>query len=64
MLAVRLPEAVRARAESADPLQVPSPSKAPPSATPAYHVNAGDTITIDVPEAVAAEPSGEDIALI
>jgi 23S rRNA pseudouridine1911/1915/1917 synthase len=30
---------------------------------PAYHVAQGDTITIDVPEAVAAEPSGEDIAL-
>jgi 23S rRNA pseudouridine1911/1915/1917 synthase len=30
---------------------------------PAYHVAAGDTITIDVPEAVAAEPAGEDIAL-
>ncbi len=25
--------------------------------------SAGDTITIDVPEAVAAEPAGEDIAL-
>jgi 23S rRNA pseudouridine1911/1915/1917 synthase len=30
---------------------------------PAYHVGPGDTITIDVPEAVAAEPLGEDIAL-
>ena len=30
---------------------------------PAYHVAAGDTITIDVPEAVDAEPSGENIAL-
>ncbi|HET7885765.1 MAG TPA: RluA family pseudouridine synthase [Bradyrhizobium sp.] len=30
---------------------------------PAYHVAAGDTITIDVPEPVAAEPLGEDIAL-
>jgi len=30
---------------------------------PAYHVVTGDTITIDVPEAVAAEPSGEAIAL-
>jgi 23S rRNA pseudouridine1911/1915/1917 synthase len=30
---------------------------------PAYHVAAGDTITIDVPEAIAAEPAGEDIAL-
>src|SRR6266702_5816238 len=30
---------------------------------PAYHVGKGDTITIDVPEAVPAEPEGEDIAL-
>ena len=30
---------------------------------PAYHVSAGDTITIDVPPAIAAEPEGEDIAL-
>ncbi|MDB5546866.1 MAG: pseudouridine synthase, RluA family [Tardiphaga sp.] len=30
---------------------------------PAYHVSAGDTITIDVPPSVAAEPAGEDIAL-
>ncbi len=30
---------------------------------PAYHVARGDTITIDLPEPVAAEPEGEDIAL-
>jgi 23S rRNA pseudouridine1911/1915/1917 synthase len=30
---------------------------------PAYHVAKGDTITINVPEAVAAEPAGEAIAL-
>src|SRR3954464_4434923 len=30
---------------------------------PAYHVAGGDTITIDVPEAAAAEPAGEAIAL-
>ena len=30
---------------------------------PAYHVAKGDTITIDVPPAVAAEPGAEDIAL-
>lgn len=30
---------------------------------PAYHVGQGDTITIDVPEPVAAEPQGEEIAL-
>jgi len=34
-----------------------------PIRDPAYHVAAGDTITIDVPQAVPAEPSGEDIAL-
>src|SRR3954471_9740734 len=34
-----------------------------PIRDPAYHVAAGDTITIDVPEAVPAEPAGEDIAL-
>jgi 23S rRNA pseudouridine1911/1915/1917 synthase len=30
---------------------------------PAHHVVSGDTIAIDVPEALPAEPSGEDIAL-
>ena len=34
-----------------------------PVRDPAYHVGPGDTITIDVPEAVAAEPAGEAIAL-
>jgi 23S rRNA pseudouridine1911/1915/1917 synthase len=34
-----------------------------PVRDPAYHVAAGDTITIDVPEAVAAEPQGEEIEL-
>lgn len=34
-----------------------------PVRDPAYHVAAGDTITIDVPPAVAAEPEGEDIPL-
>src|SRR5882757_2898102 len=34
-----------------------------PIRDPAYHVVAGDTITIDVPEAVPPEPKGEDIAL-
>ena len=37
--------------------------KSAPIRDPAYHVAAGDTITIDVPEAAAAEPAGEDIAL-
>jgi 23S rRNA pseudouridine1911/1915/1917 synthase len=30
---------------------------------PAYHVSPGDTITIDVPAAIPAEPAGEAIAL-
>src|SRR5260370_20885162 len=34
-----------------------------PIRDPAYHVAAGDTITIDVPEAAPAEPGAEDIAL-
>src|SRR3954449_9285909 len=34
-----------------------------PIRDPAYHVAAGDTITIEVPPAVAAEPAGEPIAL-
>src|SRR6267154_632462 len=37
--------------------------KSAPVRDPAYHVSTGDTITIDVPEAVAAEPAGEAIAL-
>src|SRR3954451_7280137 len=34
-----------------------------PIRDPAYHVAAGDTITIEVPPAVAAEPQAEEIAL-
>jgi 23S rRNA pseudouridine1911/1915/1917 synthase len=34
-----------------------------PIRDPAYHVAPGDTITIDVPQAIAAEPQGENIAL-
>jgi 23S rRNA pseudouridine1911/1915/1917 synthase len=37
--------------------------KSAPVRDPAYHVAAGDTITIEVPEAVAAEPLAENIAL-
>jgi 23S rRNA pseudouridine1911/1915/1917 synthase len=37
--------------------------KGAPVRDPAYHVAAGDTITIDVPEPVAAEPLAERIAL-
>ena len=62
MLAVRLPELSRSRLKAlilAGSVTV----KSAPVRDPAYHVNAGDTITIDVPEAVAPEPAGEDIAL-
>ena len=34
-----------------------------PVRDPAHHVKTGDTITIDVPPAIAAEPEGENIAL-
>jgi 23S rRNA pseudouridine1911/1915/1917 synthase len=37
--------------------------KGAPVRDPAYHVAKGDTITIDVPEAVPAEPEGEGIPL-
>lgn len=38
-------------------------AKAAPIRDPAYHVAAGDTIIIDVPPAISAEPKGEAIAL-
>jgi 23S rRNA pseudouridine1911/1915/1917 synthase len=62
VLAVRRPELSRSRLKAlilAGSVMIESA----PIRDPAYHVNAGDTITIDVPEAVAAEPGGEDIAL-
>jgi 23S rRNA pseudouridine1911/1915/1917 synthase len=37
--------------------------EAAPVRDPAYHVTPGDTITIEVPQAVPAEPAGEDIKL-
>jgi len=40
-----------------------SPAATTPVRDPAYHVAAGDTIIIDVPEAADPEPKGEDIAL-
>lgn len=61
-LAVRLPELSRSRLKAlilAGSVAV----RGAPVRDPAYHVTAGDTITIDVPEAVPAEPAGEDIAL-
>jgi len=62
VLAVRRPELSRSRLKAlilAGSVSIGST----PVRDPAYHVTAGDTITIDVPEAVAAEPRGEDIAL-
>ncbi len=62
VLAVRLQELSRSRLKAlilAGQVTVGSA----PVRDPAYHVAAGDTITIDVPEAAPAEPSGEDIAL-
>jgi 23S rRNA pseudouridine1911/1915/1917 synthase len=62
VLAVRRPELSRSRLKAlilAGQVSIESA----PIRDPAYHVGRGDTITIDVPEAVAAEPSGEDIAL-
>ncbi len=62
VLAVRRPELSRSRLKALI-LAGSVAIKDAPIRDPAYHVSAGDTITIDVPEAVAAEPSGEDIAL-
>jgi 23S rRNA pseudouridine1911/1915/1917 synthase len=62
VLAVRRPELSRSRLKAlilAGSVSIGST----PVRDPAYHVAAGDTITIDVPEAVAPEPAGEDIAL-
>jgi 23S rRNA pseudouridine1911/1915/1917 synthase len=62
VLAVRRPELSRSRLKAL----ILAGSVAVKNAAvrePAYHVAAGDRITIDVPEAVAAEPAGEDIAL-
>ena len=62
VLAAAASGTVALAAEGADPRR-PVAIEAPPSATPLIMSRAGDTITIDVPEAVAAEPAGEDIAL-
>src|ERR1700716_1503274 len=67
VLAVRLQELSRSRLKAlilAGQVSINSVTiKSAPIRDPAYHVAAGDTITIDVPEAVAAEPQAEDIAL-
>jgi 23S rRNA pseudouridine1911/1915/1917 synthase len=62
VLAVRLPVLSRSRLKALI-LDGSVTLKNTPVRDPAYHVASGDTITIDVPEAVAAEPAGEDIAL-
>jgi 23S rRNA pseudouridine1911/1915/1917 synthase len=62
VLAIRVAELSRSRLKAlilAGQVSI----KSAPVRDPAYHVAAGDTITIDVPEAAAAEPAGEDIAL-
>jgi 23S rRNA pseudouridine1911/1915/1917 synthase len=62
VLALRNPELSRSRLKAlilAGQVAV----KGTPIRDPAYHVAKGDTITIDVPQAVAAEPAGEAIAL-
>ena len=62
VLAARLAELSRSRLKALILAGSVSIGNAP-IRDPAYHVAAGDTITIDVPEAVAAEPLGENIAL-
>ena len=62
VLAVRQPELSRSRLKALI-LAGSVALKGAPVRDPAYHVATGDTITIDVPEAVAPEPAGEDIAL-
>ncbi len=67
VLAARRPELSRSRLKAlilAGQVSIKNSSiGAIPVRDPAYHVAKGDTITIDVPEAVAAEPEGEAIAL-
>jgi 23S rRNA pseudouridine1911/1915/1917 synthase len=67
VLAVRSPELSRSRLKAlilAGQVSIMRTATGPaPIRDPAYHVAAGDTITIHVPAAVAAEPEGENIAL-
>ena len=62
VLAVLRPELSRSRLKALI-LAGSVTARGAPVRDPAYHVAPGDTITIDVPEAVAPEPKGEDIAL-
>jgi 23S rRNA pseudouridine1911/1915/1917 synthase len=67
VLALRCPNLSRSRLKAlilAGQVSIKNTSMAgAPIRDPAYHVARGDTITIDVPEAVAAEPEGEAMAL-
>ena len=62
MLAVRSPDLSRSRLKALI-LAGQVTIGGSPVRDPAYHVNAGDTITIDVPPAAPAEPEGENIPL-
>ena len=62
VLAVLRPELSRSRLKALI-LAGSVTARGAPVRDPAYHVAPGDTITIDVPEAVAPEPKGEAIAL-
>ncbi|WP_315754869.1 MULTISPECIES: RluA family pseudouridine synthase [unclassified Bradyrhizobium] len=62
VLAARLPELSRSRLKALI-LAGQVSLRAVAVRDPAYHVTAGDTITIDVPEAVPAEPAAEAIPL-
>src|SRR5271169_3653230 len=67
VLAACCPELSRSRLKAlilAGQVTIPGAAdKTTPIRDPAYHVTAGDTIIIDVPEAAPAEPRGEAIAL-
>jgi len=62
VLAVLRPELSRSRLKALI-LAGSVTARGAPVRDPAYHVSSGDTIIIDVPEAVAPEPKGEAIAL-
>lgn len=62
VLAVLRPELSRSRLKALI-LAGSVTARGTPVRDPAYHVATGDTITINVPEAVAPEPKGENIAL-
>ncbi len=62
VLAVLRPELSRSRLKALI-LAGSVTARGTPVRDPAYHVTTGDTITINVPEAVAPEPKGENIAL-